>query len=107
MKQRKQDKQLLYSKWESFTNDDLEKIANEKRKDLPQELQSTVHFELDSYGYDYDPTTYTGLFLKWYRYETDAEEFLREKQEADALLQRTERDKAEFERLSKMFSSTS
>lgn len=81
----------------------LIEMFNQKKKELDQDLHVHIKFELNEYGYPYDPASYTGLFIVWKDYESADEMKARIDQERQYQEDRIKRDRAEFERLRQQF----
>jgi hypothetical protein len=93
----------LFGAYESIIPETLIAKREEIKATLPENLQSTVHFEIDSHSYAYDSNTYYSVCMKWQEYETDDEYNARVKQETTFMVDKEKRERAEFERLKKKY----
>lgn len=103
MKQMIEDSSQIMQQHSAWTRDELMARLDEEIKNLPEDQRSSVTFDIKEYGYNYDPHTYSALFIIWMRPESDEEEKKREAEEAARVAARDTRERAEFERLKKQF----
>jgi hypothetical protein len=93
----------VLGRYDSRTRDEMVAMLDESIAALPEACRASSRFKIDIETYAYDSGEYPKLFIEYERPETDEEQAKRETLEATYASQATARDKAEFERLSKLF----
>lgn len=94
----------IISAYSTFTPEELIQVRKKKIKELQDQGilgEIKVDFEIDKYGYDYDPNDYYGVFIKWQHLETDAQYSKRIQKEDAQKKQELEHKRRQFEALKK------
>jgi hypothetical protein len=90
-----------------FTMEDFQKMVELESEEVLPEFKNTIKFKLKKYSEPYDSDEYAGMFMIYKDYETDEEFNKRIAKEEQYRKLTEERERAEFERLSKKFAKTS
>jgi hypothetical protein len=89
--------------YQTISITEMMEIIEKIKAKVSQSDQASIRFEVKEYGYDYDPNSYHGLYATWERLETDDEYELRVSDYNAAKASKELRERAEFERLSKLY----
>ena len=97
------DREVRMSNDWHFTMEDFQKMADLEAEAVLPEFKNTIKFKIEKYSEPYDSSEYAGMFMIYKNYETDEEFNRRIAQEEQYRKITEERERAEFERLSKKF----
>lgn len=86
-----------------FSADELKALIDYEVNEVLPEFRKDVRFEVQKYSEMYDTSEYVALFVLYKDYETEAEMQERFGQEQVMKDAQEQRDRAEYERLSKKF----
>lgn len=95
--------EAIASRYETYNREEFIRLMDKSIKNLAVELRASVTFGVDIESYPYDTQDYPRFFMFYERPETDVEEADREQEAAKHALLAQANERAEFERLSKLY----